>query len=317
MFLSNRIHNINPKRYFGGIGFPTSYFAIANMELTPSLIRKIREPKIIFFVVAGDASGKTTLIENLKKKYAHEFDIDYMCNAPNNPLELNDDIMANRFTFIDIHEINNELYNWINNLKTMFRDDFVFILVHPHITMETYRKRITERLINNSLELRFEITPKLFRSDIIRHVNCSNYMFTLKNEIIWRNIMDLIIIYDNNDHNKKVINISSKNNNKIYEPKLLQDVYDKGKMDVSNETNKTFSYYKYHSPYCSNFSSHDLIIELDYERLVKLKNNVVKDVYPFFPSELNRLFNSICNNYLDILNSNKKIERLFDNLFNI
>lgn len=286
-------------RYMGGVGVPSSYFGIANNEFT-FCKKKIIEPSLIFLVAAGDASGKTTLIDNLIKKFTHDFDIYPVSKAPINPLELHDTIISNKAVFIDIHELNYEMFEWIYNVNSNFANDYGFIMIHPHVSMETYRRRVTDRLLNNSLELRFGITSQLFENDLNRHIICANHLFHIKKN--HSNFLDISLIYENNTPDKEIINIFSKKYDHVYNSKLLEEVFNKSKLDMKNETKLTSSFYSENSPYNGG--------ELDYFKLVELKekNSSKNEIStPFFPKKLNDAINAICSDYL--ITCDKKLDK--------
>lgn len=281
----------------GGVGVPQSYFDIANFEFkrscAPAKISKSK-PTLVFLVVGGDASGKTTIIDNLIKKFTYEYDINPISKAPINPLELHDKITSNKVVFIDVHEFNQEMSEWIDNINSLYKNDYGFILIHPHVSMETYRKRVTQRLLNNSLELRFGIPVKLFECDILRHIKCAQSLHALKPQI--NNLLDIGVIYENNTPHKEIVNIFSKKYDYVYKAKLLDDVFNKEKLDKNKEITLAKSFYHENSPY------NDLWGDLDYSKLVQLKekNSTTENPSPFFPPHLNDAFDAICTDYATV-----------------
>lgn len=265
------------RRYMGGVGLPSSYFGIANTDYDTIIPNK----PLIMMVIGGDASGKTTLINKLMTKFSSEHSINQISKAPNNPFHLKNTIANNKVVFIDVHEINNEMVEFMNT------DNYKCIIVHPHVNMETYRKRVTSRLINDSLELRFGITKELFSNDILRHIRCSSELDRLKISI--NKFAELCILYDNNSANKEIIAICGKKENTIYNNELLAEILDKKKLDLNLETEKTYNFYREMSPY-------DCYGEMDYHRLKYLANSELDqelNTDPFFPYHLNDLFDTI------------------------
>lgn len=104
-------------------------------------------------------------------------------------------------------------------------------MIHPHVSMEIYRKRVTDRLINNSIELRFGKASNLFKNDIRRHILCADSLRDLKENKYLSDILDISIIYENNTPDKEIINIFSKRYNRAHNSKLLEEVYDKTKLN--------------------------------------------------------------------------------------
>lgn len=288
------------RRSMGGVGFPDSYFGIAHSDVKKSrLPEKAIKPSLIFLVVGGDASGKTTMIDKLINKFTQEHNITPVCKAPINPLDLHEELTSNKVVFIDIHEFNNEMYNWIHNINAQFKNDYGFVLIHPHVSMETYRKRVTDRLLNNSLELRFGIKAELFERDILRHTQCAQSLITLKNNT--RDMMDACIIYENNTPNKEIINIFTKNYDYVYNQKLLDEVFDKKHLDKIKEVSLTKAFYDENSPYnhANDNAPQHKYGELDYDKLILLKNKNLNKYNntPFFPKKLNDVVNAICIDY--------------------
>lgn len=285
------------RRYMGGVGVPSSYFDIANREVNPSISRSfIRgiNPALVFLVVGGDASGKTTLIDNLIRKFTHEHDIKPVTKAPINPFELCDKIKSNKVIFIDIHELNYEMFHWINSIKFYYRSNYGFVMIHPHVSMSTYRSRVTEKSINDSLELRFGITQELFQNDVMRHITCANSLYHFGES--FANAADISILYENNTSDKEIVSISSGGCNYIYNPNLLKEAFGKRNLNVEDEIKLVHSFYRTNYPY-------DHWRELNPGKLMNLKEtkpskNRTDSI--FFPEKLNNIFDAICHDYKSI-----------------